>query len=156
MGGVVEKYLGEYGLLKLQNYTENRTRFGYLLLFAFQIIDFYLVDLCCKWCNEAQSENEVMNNINKYIYKINMFGFILFPLFVFNQQWYRLIRDILILNYCVFSNTYNSLRINSQRRALILFVSIISVVVWLVGDLCIKTDPQGVLIPFFTNNVFLR
>lgn len=156
LGGIVEKYLGAYGLYKLQNYTENRTRFGYLLLFGFQIMDYYLVKLGAKWMQETGYHDERMEEVNNYVLRINLVGFMLFPLFVYNQQWYRLIRDILILNYCAMGNAYYYLRINSQRRAALLLLSIISVAVWLVGDLCIKTEPQSVLIPFFTNNAFLN
>lgn len=156
MGGVVEKYLGAYGLFKLQNYTENRTRFGYLLIFAFQILDYYLVKLSGKWTLETGFADENVQKINAFVLRINLLGFMLFPLFVYNQQWYRLIRDILILDYCVYGNAYYYLGIGSRRRAALLLLCILSVVIWLVGDLCIKTQPDSVLIPFFTNNAFIN
>ena len=156
VGGIVEKYLGTYGLEKLQNYTENRTRFGYLLLFGFQAMDYYLIKLGTKWMHETGYCDTRSENVNKYILRINLIGFMLFPLFVYNQQWYRLIRDILILNYCAIGNSYYYLRINSSKRTILMLLSVLSVVVWLIGDLCIKTEPQSVLIPFFTNNAFLH
>ena len=98
-GGIVEKYLGAYGLYKLHSYTENRTRFGYILLFGFQIMDYYLVKFGTKWMHETSRCDERIEDVNAFILRINLIGFMLFPLFVYNQQWYRLIRDILLLNY---------------------------------------------------------
>lgn len=156
LGGIVEKYLGAYGLYKLQNYTENRTHYGYLLLFGFQIMDYYLVRIGTNWMEETGCCDDRIIGVNKFILRINLVGFMLFPLFVFNQQWYRLIRDILILNYCAIGNAYYYLRINTSRRVLLFLLSILNVAVWLIGDLCIKTEPQSVLIPFFANNEFLQ
>ena len=108
------------------------------------------------WMEETGCCDDRIIGVNKFILRINLVGFMLFPLFVFNQQWYRLIRDILILNYCAIGNAYYYLRINTSRRVLLFLLSILNVAVWLIGDLCIKTEPQSVLIPFFANNEFLQ
>lgn len=155
MGGIIEKYLGIYALSKLQSYTENRTRFGYLLLFGFQIIDYYLLILSYKWLPE-DNRGGWTKKFNSFVINVNLIGFMFFPLFVYNQQWYRLIRELLLVNYCAYGNCYYLLPRNSGKRAYVLLSVIISVLIWFIGDLVVKTEMSGVLIPFFTNNEFLN
>lgn len=155
MGGVIERYLGIYALTKLQSYTQNRTRFGYLLLFGFQIINYYLLNLTYKWLPENNRGGRI-KKFNSFVINVNLVGFMVFPLFVYNQQWYRLIRELLLVNYCAYGNCYYLLPRNSNKRACVLLCVIISILIWFIGDLIVKTEMSGVLIPFFINNQFLN
>lgn len=153
--GFIENYLGSYALLKLQSYIGRRTGLGYLLLFLFQIINYYLLFVCEKWLPKTRKIDDV-RKITVFVKNINVIGFICFPLFIYNQQWYRLIRELLVVNYCVYGNCYYLLPRHSRKGKILFCLTIINISIWFVGDLIMKSEMTSVMIPFFTNNLFLN
>lgn len=139
--------------IKLETYFTTRTNYGFLLCIVFQLLNYYLLKYSKNLLNVYGNAWQV--DICEFALKINEIGFIVFPLFVYNMQWYRIIRDLLLLNYCIYGNAYNCMKYNWAKRWGYLLVMLISVVVWLVGDLFLKTTPDLVIIPFFTNNLYL-
>lgn len=145
--------IGTFIEMKIQLYLTTRTGWGFLLCVGLQFINFYLL----KYSRKLLLKRNALNKINfiNFVIRLNEIGFMVFPLFVYNMQWYRIIRELLLINYCAYGCTYYVLKKNSRSRLLYLIFTLGSVYIWLVGDLCFKTTPDLVIIPFFTNNIFL-
>lgn len=145
--------IGAFIEMKVQLYLSTRTGWGFLLCIGLQLLDFCLL----KYSRNLMLERGATNKVEfiEFVMRLNEIGFIAFPLFVYNMQWYRIIRDLLLINYCVYGCTYYYLEKNTKIRLLYLCITLGSVYIWLIGDLCFKTTPDLVLIPFFTNNIIL-
>lgn len=145
--------IGAFAEMKVQLYFSTRTSWGFLLCAGLQVLDFGLL----KYSRNLMIKRGITNKIDfiEFVIRLNEIGFMAFPLFVYNMQWYRIIRDLLLINYCVYGCTYYHLKKNTQSRLLYLCATLGSVYIWLIGDLCFKTTPDLVIIPFFTNNIFL-
>lgn len=139
--------------IKLETYFTTRTNFGFLICVAFQLLNYYLLKYSKILLNTYGDKWQV--DICDFALKVNEIGFIVFPLFLYNMQWYRIIRELLLLNYCVYGNAYHCMKYSWLKRWRFLLIVLLSVIVWLVGDLCLKTKPELVIIPFFTNNLFI-
>lgn len=145
--------VGDFATEKALMYLSTRTGGGFLLCIGLQCLNYYLL----KYSRKLLNNNGIFwyENFVDFVIRINEIGFIVIPLFIYNMQWYRIIRDLLLFNYCVFGVTYFYLFKNSYKRMYYLLITLGSTYIWLIGDLCLKTTPNLVLIPFFTNNLFL-
>ena len=150
---VFESKIETFAEMKVQHYFSTRTSWGFLLCVALQLINYVLL----KYSRQLMIKRRVTNKIEfiDFVIRLNEIGFMAFPLFVYNMQWYRIIRELLLINYCVYGCTYYYLKKNTRSRLLYLCATLGSVYIWLIGDLCFKTTPELVIIPFFTNNIFL-
>jgi len=94
--------------VRIDKYTKVETRFGFLLFWGIQIIDFVLIAIAkhistMKMRNEGFSEKE--NYQAKFIllvYWINIVAFLFMPLYVFQATWVRVMRNFIPLNYIAF------------------------------------------------------
>ena len=147
---VARNFKATFLISKIEMYLKTRTNLGYILCFIFQMINYIML----KYSEKLSYKNED-SKLTKYALNVNEIGFMMFPLFIYNMQWYRIIRELLLLNYCVYGSTYYHLRRNTVRRAGYLLLILLSVIIWLFGDLCLKSKATSVLIPFFSNNMIL-
>jgi hypothetical protein len=154
---------------KLVRYLSSKTNLGYLMPILLHVINIFLLFWSKRILLRKKDVPKSMTYIkskelNKGYYDetsfvdlimwINIVGIIFFPLFIMNLQFYRLIRNLLILNYIVYSIISYKLKPKSLYKFIYNFSIIISVGLWIVFDLIIKTIPERVLIPFFTQNYF--
>lgn len=156
---------------KIIGYFSTKTNLGYLMPVLLQVTSIILLFWSKKILLRKKSTtsgefaikgnllNQDINkeiNIADLILWINVIGIIFFPLFIMNLQFYRLIRNFLILNYTVYSLTSFRLKRKSLYRFLYNSSVVLSVILWFVFDLIIKTNPERIIIPFFTQNFFLN
>lgn len=99
--------------------------------------------------------NEKMSFVN-LVFWINLVGIVYFPLFVLNLEFYRIVRNFLILNYIVYSLASNSLKKGSLYKVIFNIAIILSQVLWVILDLSFAKPLDRVLIPFFTENTFFN
>lgn len=145
--------IGTFAESKVQLYLTTRTRGGFILCIGFQLLNYCMLRYSRKLTVNHNATDHI--SLVDYVIKLNEIGFLSIPLFVYNMQWYRIIRDLLLINYCVYGNTYFILKKNTKCRLIYLILSVSSVYMWLIGDLCLKSSPNLVIIPFFSNNIFL-
>lgn len=153
---------------KVIRYLTSKTNFGYLmpiLLHSLSVLILYWSSRIIKRkatliCNNSKETH--LNNIQQelsyvdLVLWINIICILFFPLYVINLQFYRLIRNLLILNFVVFSIASYSLKPRTFYKFLYNISVIISITLWFYLDLIIRTNPESVLIPFFTQNFFLN
>lgn len=96
------------------------------------------------------------NNFINLVFWINLLTSFFFPLFMITLQFYRLPRNILLLNIAAYAMVSNKLKEDSLHRIIYHGMAIFSMVLWLFIDLVVTTKADRVLIPFFSNNYFFN
>ena len=154
---------------KAISYLSRRTNLGYLvpvILHSMSIVllawsrsivsrkDSRATDLSLQ-CKATENLNTELDFVS-LVFWLNIAGIMFFPLFIMSLTFYRLSRNLLILNFTVYSIISSKLRAGSVYKFVFNFVVLLSTVVWLIADLIVTTAPERVLIPFFTRNSFLN
>lgn len=91
--------------------------------------------------------------ISNLIFWINIAMSVLFPIYIINLQFYRLMRSLLLITYviCAKASTYIRRRITNITFNAMVFCSVL---IWLGFDLVLRIHPERLLIPFFFENIF--
>lgn len=150
-------------------YLSSKTKLGYLIPIFLQITSIILVywskEIIAKKNGDQNAELKLFNKqkertqlndveIANLIFWINIVGVIYFPLFIMNLQFYRLVRNFLLLNIIVYSIASYKFKKGSAYKFGFNLIIIGSLSLWLFMTLTIITKVERVLIPFFTQNVF--
>jgi len=90
--------------------------------------------------------------ISNVIFWTNISMLMVFPLYLVNVQFYRLMRSLLLLTYIICAKASSHI-IRRVPNLLFNTVVISSVVVWLFLDLIHRIAPARLLIPFFLENL---
>jgi hypothetical protein len=158
---------------RVRRYLSSRTNFGFLIPVVLHLISIIIVAWSRKivirknlktnmigesnYCiNEKKKIRVTDIEIINLIFWINIIGILFFPLFMMSLTFYRLARNLLILNFIVYSIASSKLKRGSVYKFIFNSMVIVSVFVWLISDLVITTSPERVLIPFFTQNLFFN
>lgn len=151
------------------NYLGARTKLGYLIPIFLQLISIMLVYLSKVIVirkNEIPGLKLITNKnlkihtplndveVVNLIFWINVIAIIYFPLFTMSIQFYRLIRNFLLLNIIAYSLASYKLRPGSANKFGFNLLVIGNLLLWLYMNLTIIAKVDRVLIPFFTQNVF--
>lgn len=91
--------------------------------------------------------------MSNMIFWINMAMTVLFPIYIINLQFYRLMRSLLLVTYVICAKASTYIR---RRTTNITFNGMVfcSVLIWLGFDLIHRIHPERLLIPFFFENLF--
>ncbi|MDK2934961.1 MAG: hypothetical protein PWP27_2771 [Clostridiales bacterium] len=158
---------------KVIRYLNSKTNFGFLIPVVLHLISIIIVAWSRKivirknlkanmidksnYCIKDKKKIRVTDvEIINLIFWINIIGILFFPLFMMSITFYRLAKNLLILNFIVYSIASSKLKRGSVYKLIFNFMVIVSVIVWLISDLIITTSPERVLIPFFTQNLFFN
>jgi hypothetical protein len=146
---------------KIIRYLTSRTNYGFLIPFTLYIINFIMIFWSRKiviknYKNSVKSDSMSDLGFINIVYSINIIGFIFFPLYMLSITFYRLARNFLILNYISYSIASDSLSGNRINKLKFNFSVILSVIIWLILTLWVKTSPERVIVPFFTKNIFFE
>ncbi|WP_161568911.1 EpsG family protein [Exiguobacterium sp. SL-9] len=139
---------------KIQIYLNQKTEFGFLILFLLHGFSLFLSGWAVK-LSQKRTDVGTLKKI-KLIHQINILSVIFFPLFMVQITFYRLIRNFLILNYMLVSGISISKVIKLDMRVSFLVLAWTSVICWIYFDLVFKTPMEALLIPFFTENYYLN
>lgn len=149
-------------------YLKSNTNLGFLIPFTLNFVNMGLVFLSRKIIvkkgNKRLYPNKVsIINNDRYqskdyifvdmIFWINIVSIIYFPLYIKSLIFYRLSRNLIILNIVVYSIASKSIRQKVNKCIFNLFV-FMSILLWFYLDLTVTTPIERVLIPFFLRNVF--
>lgn len=96
------------------------------------------------------------NNFITLIFWINLLSSFFFPFFIITLQFYRLPRNLLLLNIITYAIAINKLKKESLHRIIFIGSAVVSMMLWLFIDLVVTTSADRVLIPFFSQNYFLN
>lgn len=96
------------------------------------------------------------NNFITLIFWINLLSSFFFPFFIITLQFYRLPRNLLLLNIITYAIAINKLKKESLHRIIYLGSIVVSMLLWVFIDLVVTTSADRVLIPFFLQNYFLN
>lgn len=96
------------------------------------------------------------NRFVNLVFWINLLSSFFFPFFIITLQFYRLPRNLLLLNIISYAIVINKLNKDSLHRIFFIGSVIFSMIMWLFIDLVVTTSADRVLIPFFLNNYFLN
>ncbi|MFL2060997.1 EpsG family protein [Marinilactibacillus psychrotolerans] len=96
------------------------------------------------------------NRFVNLVFWINLLSSFFFPFFIITLQFYRLPRNLLLLNIVSYAIVINKLNKDSLHRIFFIGSVIFSMILWLFIDLVVTTSADRVLIPFFLNNYFLN
>lgn len=109
LGPHVEEFIGRIGNGRYLVYLKNKTNWGWILFCYLQISSFVMI-LFSKILYQRyiitsfdSKYNDITNKFINLMYYANLSLFIYMPLLILNVNCTRIIRNILILNYIVFS-----------------------------------------------------
>lgn len=143
---------------KMYSYATTKTRYGFVLPFGLQIISFLIVLWARKILlggNYTSLKSQEIRFI-QLVFWINTLAFAFFPLFMMSLTFYRLSRNLLILNLIVVSKVRSLQDRRFTTKVIFPLTAVLSLVMWLTFDLIYKTPANRVLIPFFTENYFFN
>lgn len=144
---------------KVENWLDKRTNFGFILFWFLQVSSFWLV----KYSKNIYLSNKIYANGNdkrkdKYylfinlVYWVNIVAFIFFPLYLFASTFTRLMRNIVLLNYIVFSITNSTIRKPNQKiqygLGVFLYIFIFFIIM-------LFPEFEEVILPIMQNNFIL-
>ena len=137
---------------KINVYLNQTTNLGFLFPFLLHISSIVLT----YWALKLSIISKDVENIQsiRYIYNLNLITILFFPLFMLQLTFYRLARNILIINYYVYAQIRTSQKISLDNRRIFSIIMWLSVFLWIFIDLVITTPSQSLLIPFFTENEY--
>lgn len=139
---------------KIYIYMSQSTHLGFLYIIVLHISSLILTLWALKL--SVKSNNNKTISIIERVYKLDLLATIFFPLYMLQTTFYRLTRSMLVINYCVYSQIIISKEVNVNKKRLFVFLVWLSVIAWIVVDLVLKTSAQGLLIPFFKENIYLN
>lgn len=140
-------------LNKISGYL-NKAGSGFLFLWSMQLTFVLLIYGIYRSFKLKFPQKASILNFIELVLKLNIFTIIIsFPLIIFDGNFTRMFRDIMILNYIVIS--YSFMLDKSDRLKYIIFGCLL--VIWyFYGSVSYGTNTQTVLIPFFENNFYLE
>ncbi|WP_171719803.1 EpsG family protein [Paenibacillus phytohabitans] len=138
----------------IERYLNSSTRFGFVIPFLLHILNFMTIYMAKKYKDRFQIGNTRQNEYINLIFWTNVFMFVFFPLFMKSITFYRLTRDLSILNFIALSIVYDWLKKNNERKSIFNFVIFLNVFIWFTYDLLIRADE--ILIPIFRDNLYLK
>jgi hypothetical protein len=147
---LVNKVVGKDLAAILEVYFK-RAHWGFLLLWARQISISFVTYFCFLLVQESDFDDKwkIFNNL---VIKLNIYLVIIcFPLMMFDGNFFRLLRPLLILNYIVISQT---VFLRQKKGLYLALVALIIIVSYLLMDV-LGTNFHSILIPFFQNNKYL-
>lgn len=158
---------------RVTRYLSSSTTLGFIMPLVLTLSSIILVYWAKKISDKELSfieyEKSYKNNLQGYAHKcllennfitlvfwINLLSSVFFPFFMITIQFYRLPRNLLILNIITYCIAQNKLKRESLHRLTYNFTIVASMFMWLFIDLVYTTTPDRVIIPFFLNNLFLN
>lgn len=95
------------------------------------------------------NELKIKNSILEFVILINLVSIIYFPLYMFDLQFIRLSRNILLINLMTFAMFFLRYRYVKINSALILTLSMIVISFWFYFHFVIGDHIEDIIIPFF-------
>lgn len=136
---------------KILKYVNSTTRYGFLIPFYLHTFNFFVVYTCRKYVYKSDLLNAKQIKFINLIFWINVFAFAFFPLYMKTTTFYRLSRNLNILNFIVFSICNDALNCNHEKKVYLSVLVFLNVGSWFIYDLLIRANE--VLIPIFTGNL---
>lgn len=139
---------------KLFYYLSRKSTIGFIpisIMFIFRYIVFII--FYKEAINQVNNFDNIYykKNIYDIIFKMNMAAFLIFPLLVYNYNFIRLYRNILILNYVLYSDVIYIIRKNGKKGNLYIFLSLILVLILFLQFYVLHYDTQ--ILPVFQDNL---
>ncbi len=141
---------------RANSYSVNQTNFGPFISIGLQLLSVFCIRYCYLRMNRTQNGCEIMSTDEytidietvKRIYWLNIIGLYLVPFSFVQLTFYRLIRNILLINFSAFGITNKYYR----RSTNLFLVGFIYVVVWIIVEFVILNNYQTIIEPFFINS----
>lgn len=146
---------------KILFWFQDRSKFGFLISAFIQITGFIFIYIAYKKSFKFYKKNKVslvnsidMINFYEIILKINLVLFLIYPLYIFNMTFFRLYRNLLILNYIAISNIIQFAFNNKFERFVYQLCFIVYIILLMTYFICFSAF-DTVFIPIFNRNLIL-
>lgn len=144
---------------KFDSYFTARLRFGFIVIWFFNLSYIYLL---------GYSKKQVIKNTNSYnfdvtkkyinlVFWINIVTIVFFPLYMVNINFYRLFRNISLINYSVYAITVDKIMENRGKGYSLLkyvFIIILGILILFYYD--VGSNFDYIFKPIMENNVILK
>jgi hypothetical protein len=135
LGGLV---LSIIGISKAEAYLATRARYGFLVYYLYEIIIVLIM-----WKRPGGSKDQITRNT--IVYKMDIIMAYILPLFVFNNNFLRVYRNLFLVNCMVLYSESDIRKVNSRNIVNLLYLIYSSY--WFL--------PTNVFVMFFENQIFL-
>jgi len=141
---------------KAAMYLNSTTRYGFLIPFFLHTFNFITVYIGRKYANKCvtHSLNVEQKRYIDFIFWVNVFAFAFFPLYMQTTTFYRLSRNLILLNFIALSICNDTLGCEIKKKFYLNSLIYLNVSAWFIYDLLIRANE--VLIPIFKQNLFLK
>lgn len=143
---------------KAMSYSEVATNLGPLICFALQVVAIlfslynYKKMVRIQKYYDGDTEFEVRLEISKRILWMNIIALYLLPFTMVQLTFYRLIRNIVLINYVPieFLGRYY------KRTNIYVLFGVVYLAIWQICEFNILNQFEVIVVPFFANNVFFQ
>lgn len=135
----------------------SRAEFGFFIPMFIQSIGFLLIYLVYsneKKCFEIDIVRDVISIDRNCFFKVNIVLFLLFPLYIYNGTFFRLYRNILVVNYCYFAS--NIILLKTSVFGYFIKCLYFLYVLFLFYYFIINTNFNTVFLPIFNQNIMFN
>lgn len=131
-----------------------RANWGFIFLWFKQLSFILLTYKCYTLLKMDDRINNEWKQFNEIVVKLNIYTIIIcFPLVMFDGNFARIFRDVLVLNYIVISQI---LFLDKRKQFPIIIISILLILIFLIPDILMGDNINTVLLPFFNFNSFFE
>lgn len=148
LANFMSRFMDERG-----GYIIARTRFSFIPIVILQLSYYFVSKKIYKMNINMDSEHN--NNFSRCVYEINNVVIWGFPLLLFSFLFYRIIRNILILNYINLAIFIEAKEKKSSIRLKYLLVGLVLTVLWFILDFGMINNFENTIEPIFKDNYFL-
>ncbi|MFC5703547.1 EpsG family protein [Cohnella faecalis] len=142
---------------RIDRYLSGVGRLGFLIAWGLHIIYFLLI----YWSKKVIDRNKTSDKKNdeiiafvNIVFWINVFAFAFFPLYMMDMAFYRVIRNLILVNAIVFSIASNSFASGNVKKLVFNFTVLLGASAWFSYDIL---GPHFITVfkPIFENNIFI-
>ncbi|MGD9994150.1 MAG: EpsG family protein [Salinivirgaceae bacterium] len=153
----VLKFVPQY---KVDHWFANKLNWGILVAAIIYLINLFIVyysyyKIRYSINDEDSFFNSKILRFSEIAYKINILMLILFPLYIFNMIFFRLNRNIYIINYILFINNFALMQSKRNERLLFVFLVFLYVII-LFFYFIFFPYRDSVFYPVFENNFLIE
>lgn len=144
---------------RVQRYLSLKINWGYLFVIFLQTLNFIMVFFARKFLlmKESIKNDPIKLGFVNTLYYVNCLIFVLTPLFIISIHFYRIPRNMLILNLVLICMTNQTFKGGDVRRLLMLILVIINVSSWYFIDMSVFIgDPSFIFDAVFKSNLYIK
>jgi hypothetical protein len=150
---IIQQYFDEIIVSKISIYLYN-SGFGFVMLWLIQFCFVFITYKTAKIFNNNNNNNNRFKSFLNIVVKLNAYSLMItVPLVILDGTYFRVFRNLLVLNFIV--NSYLFIVMSKHRFVFLLFLIILNITILFIS-VYTPLNIKYVVEPFFYNNLYLN